>query len=268
MVCAAVILVQAAVLGNAIEPWVVKEGDTLFAIARKQQVPLSVLSQYNGFAETTRLKVGQLVRFPDVYTVRKGDTLYGIARALSVPLSALLDLNGLTQSSRIVPGQRIYVPPSARTALGPPGSGSPANSASSGSAQASGQDATSTIGAFVWPHPGRHEPYKGRLPGLVFHGSKGDLVQSATAGEVEWVAPYLGYGIAIIIRAPDRSLLTYKGNEAALVNVGDRVVPGTEIARLGVSPLLGGDARLYLSIKDPKGQTVDPEKYFSTKSQA
>lgn len=284
MVCAAVILFQAAVLGNAIEPWIVKEGDTLFAIARKRQVPLDVLRQFNGLLETTRLKVGQLVRFPDVHTVKKGDTLFGIARDLSVPLSGLLDLNGLTQSSRIVPGQRIFVPLSPKTAQGPPPSNTQqSSSSSSGSsgqqagaagqrgstpAPTAGQAASAAMGAFVWPHPGRHEPYKGRLPGLVFYGSKGDLVQSATAGEVEWVAPYLGYGIAIIIRAPDKSLLTYKGNEAALVNVGDRVVPGTEIARLGVSPLLGGDARLYLSIKDSKGQTVDPEKYFSTKNQA
>ena len=296
-------LFQAAVLANAVDPWVVKEGDTLFAIARKQQVPLDVLREFNGFPQAIKLKVGQLVRVPEAYTVKKGDTLYGIARDLSVPLSAVLDLNGLTQSSRIIPGQKLFVPASARAVTVPSGgvtapasgdqppagqqpagqqpgsqqpSGQPPGIQPSGAqpqgiAQSStglGQGQLAAGGAFVWPHPGRREPYAGRLPGLLFHGAKGDLVQSATAGEVEWVAPYLGYGIAIIIRAPDKSLITYKGNEAALVSVGDRVIPGTEIARLGISPLLGGDARLYLSIKDSKGQTVDPEKYLSIKNQA
>ena len=57
------------------------------------------------------------------------------------------------------------------------------------------------------------------------------------------------------------------GNEQLLVNVGDRVNPGTEIARLGVSPQ-GGGAKLYFSIQGANGQFVDPEKFFSDKSHA
>ena len=50
------------------------------------------------------------------------------------------------------------------------------------------------------------------------------------------------------------------------MNVGDRVSPGMEIARLGVSPQ-GGGAKLYFCIQGTKGQYIDPEKYFS-RSQA
>jgi murein DD-endopeptidase MepM/ murein hydrolase activator NlpD len=51
------------------------------------------------------------------------------------------------------------------------------------------------------------------------------------------------------------------------VNVGDRVSPGTDIARLGVSPQ-GGGAKLYFSIQGSNGQFVDPEKFFSGKNHA
>ena len=107
----------------------------------------------------------------------------------------------------------------------------------------------------------------GKISGLVFFGAKGDPVHSASAGEVKWVAPYWGLGKVVLIKAADGSIFTYWGNEEILVNVGDRVAPGTEIARLGDSPQ-GGGARLYFSIKDAKGQIVDPEKYFSAKGQA
>jgi septal ring factor EnvC (AmiA/AmiB activator) len=117
----------------------------------------------------------------------------------------------------------------------------------------------------VWPHSGRHEPLRGKISGLVFFGSEGDPVHSATSGEVKWVGPYWGWGKTVIIKAPDGDFILYAGNEQLLVNVGDRVSPGTEIARLGVSPQ-GGGAKLYFSIQGANGQFVDPEKYFSEKS--
>ena len=115
---------------------------------------------------------------------------------------------------------------------------------------------------------GRHEPDNGKIPGLVFYGAPGDLVQSATAGEVKWAATVLGTrGKVVIIKSADGTLFTYGGNAELLVNVGDRVSPGTDIAKLGESPQ-GGGAKLYFSISDAKWTCVDPEKFFSAKSQS
>ena len=69
----------------------------------------------------------------------------------------------------------------------------------------------------------------------------------------------------MIIKSVDGTLFTYGGNEELLVNVGDRVSPGTDIAKLGESPQ-GGGAKLYFSISDSSGHVVDPERYFSAKS--
>ena len=84
---------------------------------------------------------------------------------------------------------------------------------------------------------------------------------------MKWVGPYWGWGKTVIIKAPDGDIILYAGNEQLLVNVGDRVTPGAEIARLGVSPQ-GGGAKLYFSIQGANGQFVDPEKYFSDKNHA
>ncbi|MGA2479518.1 MAG: M23 family metallopeptidase, partial [Spirochaetia bacterium] len=156
----------------------------------------------------------------------------------------------------------------------------PASTSGAGSAAASGtggeqsgaQAAPASAGSapglrpgLAWPLPGHHEPVSGKIAGLVFFGSRGDVVRSATSGEVKWVAPYWGLGKIVLIKAQDGVILLYAGNEEILVNVGDRVSPGSQIARLGESPQ-GGGAKLYFSIQDAKSQTIDPEKYFSAKS--
>lgn len=121
------------------------------------------------------------------------------------------------------------------------------------------------LGALSGRSPGKREPESGKLPGIVFYGAAGDVVHSATAGEVKWAATFWGRGKIIIVKQADGTLLTYSGNREILVNVGNRVSAGSEIARLGDSPE-GGGVRLHLSIQDASGHVVDPEKYFSAKS--
>jgi murein DD-endopeptidase MepM/ murein hydrolase activator NlpD len=264
--CIAVCLVISVTLPAMDNSYTIKEGETLFAVARKAQVPVDVLSAFNGITDASRVKAGMLIRIPGVRTVRKGDTLFGIARELSVPLATLLELNRLSKSTRIKAGDRLFVPQDAVGQGGASG-GQVSGSDPSDAMVPSSVSAARRIDALVWPHPGRRESVSGKISGLVFFGVKGDPVYSASAGEVKWVAPYWGLGKVVLIKAADGSIFTYWGNEEILVNVGDRVTPGAEIARLGESPQ-GGGARLYFSIKDAKGQVLDPEKYFSAKSQA
>jgi lipoprotein NlpD len=250
--CIVLILLSVAALLCGESTWTLREGETLFAVAKKAQVPVDVLCAFNSIADPAKVKAGTLIRFPIAYTVKKGDTLYAIAKAHSATLQRLLELNKLAQTSRIKAGDRLFIPVEAAQAASKAADPSQAIRAAQG---------------VVLPHTGRYGVSKGRLPGLVFYGARGDPVRSASAGEVKWVAPFWGYGKAIIIKAPDGAVFTYMGNEEILVNVGDRVVPGAEIARLGESPR-EGTALLYFSIKDARGNVIDPEKYFSVKSQA
>jgi lipoprotein NlpD len=243
--------------------YTVKEGETLFAVARRARVPLDVLSAFNGIADASKVKAGAVIRIPVAYTVKKGDTLYGVARAHGVPVARLLELNKLPQSARLLVGERLYIPP--KSAAEPAAVHATPKPPRPDAQGATDSSAPRVGGAIVWPHGGRHEPDNGKIPGLVFHGAAGDLVRSATAGEVKWAATYWTRGKVVIIKSADGTLFTYGGNAELLVNVGDRVGAGTDIAKLGESAQ-GGGAKLYFSINDGSGRVVDPEKFFSAKS--
>jgi lipoprotein YgeR len=256
--------------------YTIREGETLFAISRATQVPVDVLKDFNEIGDAARLKPGTVIRIPTPYTVKKGDTVYGIARQFSVPAARLQGLNKLGQKARIKTGDRLFIPavsaaPVVTTAVTPSveqGPDRPAGGGGDGPAGTSvavSSPGSGTPPGMTWPLPGHHEPVKGKISGLVFYGARGDVVKSATAGEVKWVAPYWGLGKIVLIKALDGAILLYAGNEEILVNVGDRVNAGSEIAKLGDSPQ-GGGAKLYFSIQDAKNQTVDPEKYFSVRS--
>ncbi len=272
--CVILFLGSATLLPAGDTTYSLKEGETLFAISRRAQVPVDVLVAYNGIADAARLKPGTIIRVPSVHTVKKGDTLFSIARSYGVSLGKILDLNKLPQDALIRIGDRLFIPGGSAVATAPTQTTTPGQSQSQGAilqtpradiAPQEGMSPAWRAGVAVWPHAGKREPITGKITGLVIHGSPGDLVHSATAVEVKWAASYWGLGKIVIIKALDGSIFTYGGNEELLVNVGDRVGPGTEIARLGDSPQ-GGGAKLYFSIKDAKGKVVDPEKFFSAKS--
>jgi murein DD-endopeptidase MepM/ murein hydrolase activator NlpD len=263
--CLLPLLISALALTAADSQYTIKEGETLFSIARRAQVPVDVLSAYNGIADAAKVRVGTVLRVPTVYTVKKGDTLYGIARSFGVPIGKIFDLNKIGSGAKLKVGERIYIPldsepptvavvePVQKARQPDPAAVQPAASA------------MKPMGVVVWPHPGRHEPDNGKIPGLVFYGAAGDVVRSATAGEVKWAATYWTRGKVVIIKSSDGTLFTYGGNAELLVNVGDRVSAGMDIAKLGESPQ-GGGAKLYFSISDSSGRALNPERFFSAKS--
>jgi len=262
--CLFLLILLATALPAADSRYTLKEGETLFSVARRAQVPVEVLSGYNSVADAGRVKTGTVLRIPTAYTVKKGDTFYGIARTFGVQIGRLLELNKLAQNARLKVGERIFIPQDSDQVVSrsvdpvqktPRTDTAPASDA--------GSPRLGTV--VVWPHAGRHEMDNGKMPGLVFYGSAGDVVRSATAGEVKWAATYWTRGKVVIIKSVDGTLCTYGGNAELLVNVGDRVSPGMDIAKLGESPQ-GGGAKLYFSISDGSGHVVDPEKYFSAKS--
>jgi spore germination protein len=99
----------------AVSIYVVRPGDTLWAIARSQGVPLDTVIAANALPDPNQLVVGQALIIPSgvtqrTYTVQPGDTLYAIARRFGTTVSALVSANRLTNPNLIYPGQVLVIP--------------------------------------------------------------------------------------------------------------------------------------------------------------
>ena len=65
---------------STMRDYVVKEGDTLWALSRAYQVDLEALLLINNLATDELLAVGRTLKIPvSTYTVKKGDTLSSLA---------------------------------------------------------------------------------------------------------------------------------------------------------------------------------------------
>jgi murein DD-endopeptidase MepM/ murein hydrolase activator NlpD len=122
--------------GTAVGTVIVRRGDTLYGIARANNVSVGALKQANGLTSNT-IQPGQALSLPgsanaitgsasrnvpvrtqqpsytqttsgtsaDRYTVQPGDSLYRISRQTGVSVAALQQINGITDVRSLQPGQ-------------------------------------------------------------------------------------------------------------------------------------------------------------------
>ncbi len=95
--------------------YIVKPGDTLFAIGERYGVKPGTLAEYNDLSDPDVLAVGQVLKIPVIQTerqhiVRKGDTLYAIAKMHHTTVETLAALNGIKDPDVIAEGQIIRLP--------------------------------------------------------------------------------------------------------------------------------------------------------------
>ncbi|HEX3037388.1 MAG TPA: glycosyl hydrolase family 18 protein [Oscillospiraceae bacterium] len=96
--------------------YVVRQGDTVYSIAKEYGVSVQAIAKDNGMKNPDQLVVGQaLVIMPsDVrHTVMYGQTLYAIARSYGTTIAAILAANPeITDSAKLSTGQVIVIPAS------------------------------------------------------------------------------------------------------------------------------------------------------------
>ncbi len=94
--------------------YVVKRGDSIYAVAQKYGVTVDALIYDNQISDPQRLVEGQALFIPVTrveYRVRPGDSLYLIARSYNTSVEAILRANpSLTSRSRLYPGQVVVIP--------------------------------------------------------------------------------------------------------------------------------------------------------------
>ncbi len=94
--------------------YVVRPGDSLYAIANKYGVTVDSLIYDNQISDPLKLVEGQAIFIPVTkveYRVRPGDSLFTIARYYNTSVDVILDANpSLTRRSRLYPGQVVVIP--------------------------------------------------------------------------------------------------------------------------------------------------------------
>jgi lipoprotein NlpD len=205
--------------------------------------------------------------------VRRGDNLYRIATSNGISTLDLATWNNIRPPYTIYPGQRLRLYPSdgRRTAStsSPPKAGSstrPATTTRPTPATSTPPRPASALSPFTWRWPtagqlvGTYAAGNPTRQGIDIAGTGGQPVRAAADGVVVYSGSGLvGYGELVIVKHNDEWLSAYGHNRARLVNEGEVVKAGQQIAEMGRS----GAARdmLHFEIRY-NGKPVDPLGYL------
>lgn len=214
----------------------VRQGDTLFSIARNYHIPVQRLVELNRLSQPYVIRVGQRLRLSSepvrVGVMKPVRSQGGSARGRN-------DDRDLPVIGVDGPEQRALA-----RVQGGVGGGSAAG--------------------WMWPSSGdvvsAISPSAGEKRGIDIIGKAGTPVYAAKAGTVVYAGNGLvGYGNLIIVKHDDKFLSAYAHSSRIDVREGQQVKVGQKIAEIGSS---GTDrAKLHFQIRRD-GQPVDPLQYL------
>ena len=266
-------------------------GETLYSLARRYEVSVADLVQANSIEDPSALSIGMQLLIPGdealpqenpsthpqrvsqetprYYLVGKGDTYYGIARKHNITVSQLLEWNSRLETQVLQVGERLVIAWSApsqpitpnpiedpnpavvvtpRTSTAPPSPDPVPQSLPTG---------IRVTGTPQWPVAGYKHPFDGKVPGVAIEAESSSYVHAIRSGNVVWTGLYRGFGNVVLIDSGNYIYL-YGGNEDLFVNVGESVLPGHRIGRLGESDSSGTGPRMYFSVFR-EGVPISPE---------
>lgn len=94
--------------------YVVKEGDSLYKIAKEYDVNIDALASGNGLQLDESLVVGQALVIPTVgryYTVKAGDSLFKISRLFNINYETIAQANNISSLDPLKIGTKLFIPP-------------------------------------------------------------------------------------------------------------------------------------------------------------
>ena len=204
------------------------------------------------------------------YRVQPKDTLYSIAFRLGRDWKELAAINGIAAPYTIKPGQVIQLSRKTSTRavatkpVAKPVSKPATPPASKPAATQKPIAVPSTAGKWQWPAEGavisRFSSGSSLNKGIDIAGRLGQPVRASSKGTVVYAGGDLrGYGEMVIINHDDTYISAYGHNRRLLVNEGQQVSAGQQIAEMGST---GTDqVKLHFEIRR-QGSPVDPLQYL------
>ena len=208
----------------------------------------------------------------DQYVVKRGDTLYSISFRHHLDYHAVAAWNHIGSDYALSVGQVLRLTPSGaapsapvasrpRPATPPPPSPSPPATEPINKAAPLPTEAAPLERYYQWQWPLRGAIAKTYSPeggskGLDIVGELGQAVIAAAPGRVVYSGSGLkGYGELVIIKHDETYLSAYGNNRKRLVEEGDLVKTGQQIAELGLGPQQ--KPLLHFEIRE-RGRPLDP----------
>ena len=250
--------------GDPIAPgtrYTVRKGDTLYAIAFRLGMDYRELARLNYISAPYRILPGQELRTAATQKAAAGKTSSANSAAAggsskpvaSTPQAATSKPS--TKTSAPVTPTPQGKPKPAVVATSPPSSKATTSKQSTSRAT---EPKLGPVSRWGWPSSGKvARKYSSNLhKGVDIQGSRGDPVKASASGVVVYSGTGVkGYGALLIIKHNDQYLSAYGHNDAILVEEGDAIKAGQQIAQMGSS---GTDSvKLHFEIRR-QGKPVDP----------
>jgi len=255
---------------------VIRQGETIYSIARSYGVNFQEILTLNKITDARTVQAGAKIRIPGAagsssavsppapqsygeYRVEKNDTLYSLARRYSISVAELLDMNGFAPNYVIKAGEKIRIPAQGIASSGQSGTQNVSGQTGGSGAPALTGSTTRLDPSIKWPVKAKEISFiTGNLHGVQVTGELREGVKSLTGGTVVSAGPYRGFGRVAIIQATGGYLYVYGGCETLSVKEGDKVIPGTELGKLGIDTKTA-KSQLFFFVY--RGNTpVDPAK--------
>lgn len=250
------------------------------SLSRVLAMPLVIVVLLSACATSTVTRVpaagGSTPKYGATTVVKRGDNLYRIATGNGITTLDLAAWNNIPPPYTIYPGQRLKLYPDSgagrmppRGTAGtttPPARRPPASQAPAPAPAPSGKAIASSI-KWSWPVDGSLlSSFQSGDPtrqGIDIAATGGAPVRATADGTVVYSGSGLvGYGELIILKHSDEWLSAYGHNRNRMVNEGQVVKAGQQIAEVGRS----GASRdmLHFEIRH-NGKPVDPQLYLPKK---
>ena len=203
----------------------VKQGETLAQIARMYRVSVDTICGSNNLTTYDNPRTGTVLKIPNIdgilYRMRRGTSLVEIARTYRVSLEKILDHNDIKNADFVASGTVLFIPDA-----------KPRN----------------IFDGFIWPITGgggrltsgfgwRRSPFN---PGTREHHAgidigvpNGTWVRASRYGRVTYTGWMGGYGNTVIVSHPNGYKTLYAHLSSSIVNTGQYVRQGQNIARSG-----------------------------------
>ena len=202
--------------------YTVQKGDTLYSLARKNNISVADLMVLNNFDSSKVIKIGEKIKIPDL-AVASGKTT--VTNASNNSTSA----NSNKSVSEKIPDTRNY-----------------------------GNTITADSNT-IWPvkNP-KVTQIKGKVSGVQLSATKNESVNCIHEGTVMYVGVYRGFGQVVFVQSKTGLIYAYTGLGSVDVNKGDYLVSNTKIGTAGLDSITGKSQITFMVFQN--GQPIDPSK--------